>query len=150
LKAKNIIEGLQLKPHPKENGYFVETYRSQTSTAIYFLLTKDGFSEMHRLTKDEIFHFYDGDPAELLVLTAGGKGELLKFGKAIDKGESPQIVIPAGSWQGMRTTGQYTLFGCTVSPPFEYSDYEKGSRNELIQRYPEFAEKIIQLTDPDE
>lgn len=150
MKAQNIIDLLQLKPHPKEKGFFVETYRSRNSTAIYFLLTPEGFSEMHRLTSDEIFHFYDGDPAELLILKPDERGELLKFGNSLDKGERPQIIIPASSWQGMRTTGEYTLFGCTVSPAFEYADYEKGSRKELLALYPEFAEKIKQLTDPDE
>ena len=150
MKAQDIINLLQLKPHPKEKGYFVETYRSRFSTAIYFLLTSDGFSEMHRLKSDEIFHFYAGDPAELLLLKPDGTGELLRFGNSIDKGERPQIMIPAGSWQGMRTIGEYTLFGCTVSPGFEYADYEKGSRKELINRYPEFVEKITQLTDPNE
>lgn len=147
MKAQDIINLLQLKSHPKEKGYFVETYRSDNCTAIYFLLTAEGFSEMHRLKSDEIFHFYDGDPAELLLLSPDGKGELLKFGRSIDKGERPQIIIPAGCWQGMRTKGEYTLFGCTVSPGFEYSDYEKARRKELIARYPEFAEKITQLTD---
>jgi predicted cupin superfamily sugar epimerase len=104
---------------------------------------------MHRLKSDEIFHFYDGDPAELLLLTPEGKGELLKLGRSVEKGERPQIIIPAGSWQGMRTQGEYTLFGCTVSPGFEYSDYETGSRKELTERYPEFAEKITKLTEPD-
>lgn len=150
MKVKDITNLLQLKSHPKEKGYFVETYRSGNSTAIYFLLTAEGFSEMHRLNKDEIFHFYDGDPAELLLIKPDGKGELLKLGNSIENGERPQIIIPAGSWQGMRTTGEYTLFGCTVSPAFEYSDYEKGIRKQLIESYPEFAEKIEQLTDPDE
>jgi predicted cupin superfamily sugar epimerase len=150
LKAQDIINLLHLKPHPKEKGYFVETYRSRFSTAIYFLLTPDGFSEMHRLKSDEIFHFYSGDSAELLILSPDGKAQLLKLGNSINQGERPQIVIPAGCWQGMRTTGEYTLIGCTVSPGFEYSDYEKGSRKELIERFPEFAEKITKLTDPDE
>lgn len=150
MKAQDIINLLHLKSHPMEKGYFIETYRSRNSTAIYFLLKADGFSEMHRLKSDEIFHFYAGDPAELLLLRPDGKGELLKFGNSIDKGERPQIIIPAGSWQGMRTTGEYTLFGCTVSPGFEYSDYENGSRKELIERYSEFSEKITQLSDPDE
>jgi len=150
MKAQDIINLLELKPHPTEKGHFVETYRSRFSTAIYFLLTPEGFSEMHRLKSDEIFHFYAGDPAELLLLRSNGTSELLKFGNSIDKGQRPQIIIPASSWQGMRTTGEYTLFGCTVAPAFEYPDYEKGSRKELIQRYPELAEKITQLTDPDE
>lgn len=164
MKPEQIIHQLGLKPHPREKGFFVETYRSHEKltweslparydgarpfcTAIYFLLTQDGFSELHRLKSDEIFHFYSGSPAELLLLPANGKGEVLRLGTDLEKGERPQIVIPAGWWQGMKTTGEYTLLGCTVSPGFEYQDYEQGTREVLIKQYPQFSDKIIQLTE---
>jgi predicted cupin superfamily sugar epimerase len=164
MKPDQIIRQLGLQPHPKEKGYFVETYRSREKltweslparydgtrsycTAIYFLVTKDGFSEMHRLKSDEIFHFYSGSPAELLLLHQNGKGEIIFVGNDLEKGERPQILVPAGCWQGMRTTGEYTLFGCTVSPGFEYSDYEQGKRELLAQQYPQYKEKIVQLTE---
>jgi uncharacterized protein len=164
VNAEQIIRHLNLKPHPREKGFFVETYRSHEKltweslparhdgtraycTAIYFLLTDRGFSEVHRLKSDEIFHFYSGASAELLLLYPDGEGELMSFGKDLEKGERPQIIVPAGCWQGMKTTGEYTLLGCTVSPGFEYSDYEKGERELLINKYSQFAEKIIQLTE---
>jgi predicted cupin superfamily sugar epimerase len=146
MKPEEIIQQLGLKQHPREKGLFIETYRSSFSTAIYFLLTQDGFSELHRLKSDEIFHFYSGSSAEILLLS-NGKGELLRLGVDLEKGERPQIVIPAGCWQGMKTTGEYTLFGCTVSPGFEYQDYEQGTRDILIKQYPQFSDKIIQLTE---
>jgi predicted cupin superfamily sugar epimerase len=164
MKPQQIIQQLGLQPHPREKGFFVETYRSREKlawealparydgtrsycTAIYFLLTKDGFSEMHRLKSDEIIHFYSGAPAELLLLDQNGNGEIIVVGNNLAKGERPQVVVPASCWQGMRTMGEYTLFGCTVSPGFEYSDYEQGKREILLQQYPKYKEKIIQLTD---
>ena len=142
MNAQEIISMLNLQPHPREDGYFVETYRSTDrvtwealpafyhgtrsfSTAIYFLLTANGFSEMHRLRSDEIFHYYAGAPAEMLQL-AENSGRVLRLGNDLAKEESPQIVVPRNVWQGMKTTGEFTLFGCTVAPGFEYSDYESG------------------------
>ena len=154
---------LNLQPHPKEDGYFIESYRSlerfsweslparyhgarSHATAIYFLLKKGGFSELHRLRSDEIFHFYFGAPVELLLLSAEGKGELLKLGNQLENGERPQLVIPRGCWQGLRATGEYSLLGTTVAPGFEYSDYESGDREELIRQYPAYADLIRQLS----
>jgi len=157
MTAEEIIRKLKLQPHPREEGFFLETYRCSDkipcydgershSTAIVFLLTAAGFSEMHRLRSDEIFHFYLGSPAEMLLLDSGGEGRVLRLGSDLTGGESPQIVVPRGTWQGMRTTGDLTLFGCTVSPGFDYSDYETGNRDELIRQYPAFADLIRQLT----
>jgi uncharacterized protein len=160
MTADDLIRILKLQPHPKENGFFTETYRSDEivsvpsrysgprsfSTAIYFLLKKDGFSEMHRLQSDEVFHFYRGAPAELLLLKNDGQGEIIHIGADVERGEIPQVVVPRGCWQGMRTAGDFTLLGTTVAPGFEYSDYESGNRAELISKYPAFADLIRKLT----
>jgi predicted cupin superfamily sugar epimerase len=156
MTADELIEFLQLKPHPKEDGFFVETYRSDirypdghsASTAIYFLLKSYGFSEVHRLSSDEIFHFYSGAPAEALLLYSNGEGSRLHLGNDLLNGERPQIVVPAGTWQGWRTTGEFTLMGCTVAPGFEFSDYESGNRENLIKLYPKYEDLIRQLTRP--
>ena len=160
MNCDELIRLLNLQPHPRENGFFRETYRSDESTsagryggarsrstAIYFLLKAGGFSEMHRLQSDEIFHFYLGAPAELLLLKNDGQGEIIPIGNQIEAGERPQVVVPRSCWQGMRSTGEYTLLGTTVAPGFEYADYESGSREELIRQYPQFAELIRKLTD---
>lgn len=164
MNADDWIRVLKLQPHSKENGYFLETYRSEEiisasdtfrykeprcyGTAIYFLLKADGFSEMHRLQSDEIFHFYAGAPAELLLLKNGQQGEIIRIGNRPDQGERPQVVVPRNWWQGMRTTGEFTLLGTTVAPGFEYADYESGDREELIRQFPTFANLIVQLTRP--
>ena len=153
MTADEIIRKLGLQPHPKERGYFVETYRCSDkignrnlATAIYFLLKRGDFSEMHRLRSDELFHFYAGSSAEVLLLDETGKGRVVHLGNDLSMGEVPQLIIPKGCWQGMRPTGEYTLMGCTVSPGFDYSDYESGDRERLIAQYPEWKELIVSLT----
>jgi uncharacterized protein len=153
MTADEVIRILRLQPHPKENGFYRETYRSDQlagshsySTAIYFLLKSDGSSEMHRLKSDEVFHFYFGAPAEMLVLKSDGQGEIVRLGNRLEAGETPQLVVPRGCWQGMRSTGEFTLLGTTVAPGFEYEDYESGNREELTQNYPDFADLIRKLT----
>ncbi len=162
LTAEEVIKTLNLEKHPTEGGYFLETYRSKEivtdkvrgkrsySTAIYYMLTDeaDVFSEMHRLSVDEIFHFYLGDPVEMLHLYPDGRGERLIFGNDIKAGMRPQVLIPAGVWQGARLLpgGKFALMGTTVAPGFEYTDYQSGSRKELIDLYPQFRELITLLT----
>ena len=158
----NIIDelkkSLNLKPHPNEGGYFVETYRStdwiitsngerSIATAIYYLLTPDSFSALHKLTGDEIFHFYAGDPVEMLMLFPNGSSQIVILGADVIGGMKPQHVVPGGVWQGSRLVqgGRYALLGATMSPGFAYDDYIHGNSAELIVQYPERAEIIQQL-----
>jgi predicted cupin superfamily sugar epimerase len=163
--AAAIIEALGLVPHPKEGGYFRETYRAAealpaaalgaryagaraVSTAIYYLLTPPTFSALHRLASDEVFHFYAGDPVAQLRLHPDGRGEIVTIGNNLFAGMHPQAVVPSGVWQGARLApgGRYALLGCTVAPGFDYADYESGSRAVLAAAYPQFAEEIATLT----
>lgn len=165
LTADQIITLLNLKPHPEEGGYFVETYRSSETisekalpshykgarpfgTAIYYLLTPETFSSIHRLQSDEIFHFYIGDPIEMPQLFPDGSGKVLILGSDILNGMQPQVFVPRGIWQGAKLLkgGKYALLGTTVSPGFELADYEFGRRDELVKSYPKFQELIIALT----
>jgi predicted cupin superfamily sugar epimerase len=163
--ADQIRISLNLKPHPEEGGYFIETYRSSETisqkalpsrykglralgTAIYYLLTPETFSAMHRLQSDEIFHFYLGDPVEMLQLWPDGSGRVVILGSDILNGMQPQVVVPRGVWQGARllNRGRFALLGATVSPGFEFADYESGRREELVKSYLKFREFIIALT----
>jgi uncharacterized protein len=150
---------LHLQPHPKEGGFFAETYRSaQTcetgagarslATAIYYLLTPESFSEMHLLPGDEMFHFYLGDPVEMLQLHQDGSSKLIVLGADIACGMKLQHVLPGGVWQGsrLRKGGRFALLGTTMSPGFAYEDYMSGNAIELAARYPERAEMIKQLS----
>jgi len=103
---------------------------------------------MHRLASDEIFHFYAGGPVEMLLLRPDGTHSVIVIGSDIERGESPQVVIPRGVWQGCRLVPgrEYALMGTTVAPGYDPSDYQHGDRAELTSRYPECAEMIERLT----
>ena len=162
LTAEQLISVLSLKPHPKEGGYYRETYRAadpvagpgpsgtsrRISTAIYYLLTESTFSAMHRLASDELFHFYLGDPVEMVQLRPDGTGEVVVLGTDVAQGMSPQVVVPRGVWQGsrLRPGGKFALLGCTVAPGFEFADYEQGDREMLQKAYPAHRDRITTLT----
>jgi len=165
LTAQQVIDTLGLQPHPEEGGFFIETHRAQEmlgetparyegdrchSTAIYYLLTPETYSHMHLLQSDEVFHFYAGDPCEMLQLHPDGSGEVLHFGIDLAAGQRPQIRVPLGSWQGMRLApgGEFALMGCSVAPGFEFADYSHGDRAELIKKYPDF-EVLLQILTAD-
>lgn len=168
MQADDLKKLLGLTPHPQEGGWYVRTYRSEemvpaenfadgrydgprrTSTAIYYLLEPETFSEIHLLQSDEIFHFYAGDAVEMLHLFADGTGKRVVIGNDFAAGERPQVVVGRGVWQGSRlaTGGKWALLGCTVSPGFEFVDYSEGKRTELTARWPEWAEMIVGLTRP--
>src|SRR5690349_12668716 len=100
MTADDIVRILKLQPHPKEGGHFIETYRSprvrdgrSIGTAIYYLLTPQTFSAIHRLPGDEIFHYYAGDAVEMVQLHPDGRGEIVKIGNDIVAGERPQVVV---------------------------------------------------------
>lgn len=156
--ADDIIRLLDLKPLTIEGGFFRETYRSpdllelpryagqrSLGTAIYYLLTPETFSQMHRVPGEEIFHFYLGDPVEMVQLDPDGSGEIVVMGPDIAKGMKLQHVVRGGWWQGARLKvgGRFALMGTTMSPGFEYEDYKAGKREELLKRWPEFG-KIIE------
>lgn len=150
MDARELIDTLDLKPLEFEGGYYRETYRSESSTAIYYLLTADTFSAIHRLRHDEIFHFYAGDPVEMLLLHPGGGHSRLTVGGNIQAGQQPQVIVPAGTWQGCRVMagGEWTLLGTTVAPPFDITSYEHGVEAELVAAYPDCTELISSLTRP--
>lgn len=168
MTADDIKGTLGLVPHPREGGWYIRTYESKemlsqacfrdgrykgrrrTGTAIYYLLERDTFSEMHRLKSDEVFHFYVGDSVEMLQLNEGGRGDIVHLGVQFEAGERPQIIVPRGVWQGcrLRPGGKWALLGCTVSPGFEFEDYEAGQREQLCAQWPAHRALIEALTRP--
>ena len=154
MSADDIKRILQLKPLEMEGGFFRETYRSHwtfsgglsspyhgsrsVGTAIYYMITPQTFSRLHRLPGTEIFHFYLGDPAVMLQLLPDGSSLTLTLGTDLAHGQQPQIVVSGGVWQGCKLApgGEFALLGTTMSPGFDYADYENGDRAPLIARYP--------------
>ena len=159
MTAHEIRKLLNLEPHPVEGGYFRRTYTSASiletprgirpqGTAIYYLLGAGAFSEMHLLDSDEMFHFYLGDPVEMLQLLPDGRSALVTLGSDLMAGQQFQLLVPAGVWQGMRLigNGEVALLGCTVVPGFNYADYHNASFAELAAKWPEQSERIRELT----
>lgn len=158
----NILELkklLNLEPLPGEGGWFCQTHCAPDpapgaarplATAIYYLLTDepDAFSAMHRLPGDEVYHFYLGDPLEMLLLFPDGSSRVVTLGQDLDAGQVPQLVVPGGVWQGSRVKpgGSFSLLGTTMAPGFIPEDYEGGRRAELCRQYPERAALIVLLT----
>ncbi len=159
MTAAEIKALLRLAPHPIEGGSFRQTWvseaglempqgRRQAGTCIYYLLEPGTFSEMHSLSSDEIFHFYLGDPVEMLQLYPDGRSAVFTLGPNLAAGQHVQLVVPAGMWQGTRLvgSGKVALLGCTISPGFNYSDYRSGKYEELAAKWPAEAGRIKKLT----
>ncbi len=166
MTADDVKKLLGLQPHPREGGWYVRTYEAvetvgaeafadgrygsprRTGTAIYYLLEPGTFSEMHRLKSDEVFHFYAGDAVEMLQLREAGSGRRVLLGNDLEGAARPQVVVDRGVWQGSRLVagGSWALMGCSVSPGFEFEDYEEGRRTALSVQWPEWEEMIEGLT----
>ena len=147
-----------------------------TSTAIYYLLEADAFSPMHVLKSDEIFHHYLGDAVEMLQLLPDGSSQRVILGREIASGQRPQWVVRRGVWQGCRLLREgsggerqnsgllgrgsglspggsrpspslgWALLGCTVSPGFEFEDYEEARAGDLLAKWPQQTDLIRALT----
>lgn len=166
MTANELIEKLNLTPLPSEGGYYRESYRSDADkieaskfgidagtkrnvcTAIYFLVIPESFSALHKVKSDEIFHFYGGDPAEMIQIYEDGKLERFVLGNRIDQGEVPQVVVRRGVWQALRLKegGKWALTGTTVAPGFEFEDFELGDRDKLTKQFPQHRDDIIRFS----
>lgn len=151
--ANQIIKKFGMKPLPEEGGYFIETYRSSetgnSSTSILYLITEDNFSKLHKLSVDEIYHFYLGDPVIMLNLYENGLSERVILGQDILNGERCQHIVERNCWQGsfLKEGGVFALLGATVTPAFEYEQYQSASscKKELLEKYPEMSDFITKL-----
>lgn len=167
ITADALIQTLGLEALPAEGGHFRQTYRADDTvlaptfgaaspqakpraTAIFYLLssTPDSFSALHKLPTDEIYHFYLGDPVELLLLNPDSGSELVILGPDLLNGQQVQFVAPAGVWQGSRLIagGNFALLGATMAPGYVDADFLLGDRKQLTERYPERAGLINALT----
>lgn len=164
IDAQQIINQYKLLPHP-EGGWYKETYKSTElipksalpqrfggdrffSTAIYFLLEKGNFSAFHRIKSDECWHFYMGDPLIIYVFEPSGEYKEIVLGANIENGEVFQYVVPANCWFASRPAdnSRYCFVGCTVSPGFDFEDFELTDAAPLVHQYPQYADLIRSLT----
>lgn len=162
--VEELISRLALLRHP-EGGWYRETYRSGETvpeaelpdrfsgdrsfcTAIYFLLEKGDLSAFHRIKSDELWHFHAGTTLIVHMLSLDGRYHSLQLGADLDAGASFQAVVPAGCWFGAEVTGDggYALVSCTVSPGFDFADFEMADRDELMLQFPSHSRVIRRLT----
>lgn len=157
-EARAIINHLRLEPLPHEGGHFVRSWTGpalpsgrRMGTAIYFLLTPDGFSALHRLETEEIWHFYAGDSVEHWQLDPiTGQAHRTVIGPDLLAGHAVQHVVPAGWWQGARLAGSakqgWALVGCTMAPGWDEREFILAERTGLTAQFPGFAKEIHLLT----
>lgn len=163
-ESTRIIEQLQLLPHP-EGGWYREVYRSDEmlqpaslpdrystahcfSTSIYFLLKNDDFSAFHRISSDETWHFYKGSPVIIYCIFPDGSSSQVILGNNLDEGQVLQYTILRNCWFAARNQDEnsFSLVGCTVSPGFDFSDFELGLQQNLISLFPHKRALILTLT----
>ncbi|HET7545445.1 MAG TPA: cupin domain-containing protein [Polyangiaceae bacterium] len=157
--AEEVIAWLGLAPHP-EGGFFRETFRASASvtapfaavtraasTAIYFLLRAGEFSAFHSVRSDEVWHHYLGASLELHTIDRAGMHRRVELGSELERGQTPQWVVPAGTLQAARVIGAgFSLCGCTVAPGFDFADFDMPARAQLVSRHPALSELIESLT----
>lgn len=134
LTAKDVIFTLGMARHP-EGGWYAQTFVDDDqvdgrarSTAIYYLLEAGDASHWHRVDAVEVWHFYTGAPL-LLSISDGNTVDQYRLGADLDAGERPQVVVPREAWQSARSTGAWTLVGCTVAPGFQFSGFELAEKD---------------------
>jgi predicted cupin superfamily sugar epimerase len=164
MKATELINHFNLTTHP-EGGYFKELYRSKGEilsknlgdefegnrnycTSIYFLLTSDKFSAFHKISQDEIWHFYTGTTLKLHMISAEGNYSFVLIGNDFSTGEIPQFTVPAHYYFAAEIleTDSFSFVGCTVSPGFDFKDFVLPSCKELSDEFPEHKKTIKRLT----
>lgn len=165
MTAEELKAILDLKPLPREGGFFREIFRASevlsraglparydssksTLTSIFYMLDATTFSAFHRLKSDEIYHFYLGDPVHLFLIHENGSLDRITLGQNISAGQQLQYVVPKHVWQAstLAEKGNFALMGCTVAPGFDFDDYEHGVRQSMCDSFPQHSETIIRLT----
>jgi len=164
LQPQQLIQQYALQPHP-EGGWYKETYKSKEfieatalpirfggarsfSTAIYFLLEHGNFSAFHKIKSDECWHFYAGGPLQVYILQPNGVLDIITLGNNITEGQLFQYVVPANCWFASQPAPatSFSFVGCTVSPGFDFNDFEMADAVTLSTSYPQHAGIIKQLT----
>ena len=157
-RIKDIIDHFKFEILPVEGTFFKQTYRSSilneegaplgTAMIGMYCHSPLSFSSFHKLTQDEIWHFYFGDPLTLYLLYENGTMEEITMGSNIEKNELIQFTVPAGVWQAGCTKegGLFSVFGCTLSPGFTSSCFQGATKEELLKNFPQQKEIILKLS----
>lgn len=158
-RVSELIKQLELETHVG-GGYLREVFRSSNQinlpgsqgerralTTIYYLLAAGQYDCWHRLDGDEAWHYYEGATLELFWIEPGEEKYTLRLVGQVGESSQPVAVVPGGCWQMARTTGDYSLVGCTMGPGFEFEDYrqlkdDSGESDQIRRRFPDLAKYI--------
>lgn len=140
-RINELVNLHNLVAHP-EGGFYKETYRSEYSTSIFYLLTKGHKSSLHRIKSDEMWHFYGGDSISIVEITELGKVKETRLDK-----NNTQYVFPANVWFGayLPNDSNYAFTGCTVAPAFHFSDFELADKDIMLKEFPDAKVMIEKL-----
>ena len=161
---EEIIKKFNLLPHP-EGGYFAEIYRSEEvikkedlperynssrnfGTSIYFMIDGKNVSNFHRLKSDEFWYFHSGSAIEIHIIYENGSYKIENLGNSISENETPSVLLPKGCWFGAKLKNQesYGFVSCAVFPGFDFSDFELAERKNLLEKFPQHKDIILELT----
>ncbi len=162
MNAQNLIDALELRPHP-EGGWYKETWRSEqpvtaaradgpatrsAATSIYYLLERGDFSAFHRIASDELWVWQAGGGIDIHVLEPGCAPRTLALGAPLAEGRVAQAVVPAGAWfaSAPAPDAAFVLVCCVVAPGFEFSEFEMARRAELLAASPAESALIERFT----
>lgn len=153
LDADALIARYQLEPMPREGGFFRRLWHGEQgqgrpvgSSIVVLLDSRQGhFSAVHRLPIAEVWHFYLGEPLQMILLAPDGSLELPVLGPEVMAGHTVQLPVPAGTWMGARlkVSRGWSLFGCTMAPGFIWEDYEPADLDALVRDYPAAAPELV-------
>lgn len=118
MSATEVIAALQMEPLEGEGVWIAPIFRSAHGSAIYALLTPEGFSALHRLDEDELWVHVAGAPIRMLLLHPDGSVEEPLLGPDVAGGHRMTHLVPAGAWQGSGVEGPWGLVVCSLAPPF--------------------------------
>lgn len=146
MHPNEIIKALGLQPLPVEGGLYKENLNGDpNASAIYYMLVAPQFSRLHKLTSLEIFVYHAGAPAKMLLLHPDGRVERPVLGMDLAAGQRPQVVVPAGTWQATETTGEWSLLGTMMAPPYNDDIITYAEAGSLGEQYPTATEDISRL-----
>lgn len=148
MTPEDVISHLGMAPLEPEGGWWSQSHIDAQGSTIHYLLTADQRSLLHQLPGPEVYFHQAGAPLDLLVLRAGGRHHRVVVGPDLDAGQRIQFVVPGRCWQGSTSTGEWTLVGTAMAPPFRLADYRAGVRSDLVAAWPAAADRIVELTDP--
>ena len=146
MNADEVAALLELEQLELEGGMWTLTWRDEQSSAIYYLMRPGDFSALHRLAGPELWHHYAGAPVEMLLLEPGGAVHRPVLGDDLARGQRPMVAVPAGVWMAADTTGDWSLTGATLAPPYDADGFELGDADELTEAYPQAAADIARFT----